>query len=425
MIASLLTTRRFLPLFVTQFLGALNDNLFRQSLIMLITFRLAESLSVKPALMNNLAIGLFILPYFLFSALAGQLADKYEKSGQIFWIKVWEICLMLIGAIGFYHMSLPLLMATLAGLGLQSTFFGPIKYGILPDLMKKKELVGANALIEAATFIAILLGTIIGGLLILGNNGIFYVVALTFSVAVVGTLSGSMVPKAGKAAPDLKLSFNIFTETGRQLKKAWQHPVARPAITGISWIWLYGSIYMTQIPVLVKERLHGDETVVTLFLACFSLGVGAGSFLSSKLLKGRISADYVVHALFSLMLVSLLLCFLLPGETALSGALTNVSTFLASPSSWLILIVLIVISAAAGLWVVPLYAILQTSTDRNERSRTIAANNIVNSGFMAGGALLATFLLGLGLSSTGLLLVLAFANLLLIPASLNLRKQTG
>ena len=193
----LLSTRRFLPLFVTQFLGAFNDNLFRAALIMLITFRLAEQVAMDPGVLNNLATGLFILPYFIFSALAGQLADKFEKTTQIIWIKIWEILLMIIGAIGFAYEILPLLMFTLAGLGLQSTFFGPIKYGVIPDLLNREEMLTANALIETGTFVAILLGTIVGGLVVLSTGGIESLAGLTIGVAIIGTLSGSRVPNTG------------------------------------------------------------------------------------------------------------------------------------------------------------------------------------------------------------------------------------
>ena len=203
-------SRRFLPLFITQFLGAFNDNVFRQAIVILITFGMAKEAGMQPAILNSLAAGLFILPYFLFSALAGQLADKYEKSGQIFWIKLWEIVLMLVGGLGFYLSSLPLLLAVLFGLGLQSTFFGPIKYGILPDLVGEKNLLSANAYIEAGTFIAILLGTIMAGLFIATNNGVLNVVLLAVGVAILGTLTGRRVPKVPPTGGDITINKNIF-----------------------------------------------------------------------------------------------------------------------------------------------------------------------------------------------------------------------
>lgn len=417
-------SRRFLPLFITQFLGAFNDNLFRQAIIILITFGLAQQVAMAPAILNNLAVGFFILPYFLFSALAGQLADKYEKSGQIFWIKVWEVGLMIAGAFALYLSSLPLLIAVLSGLGLQSTFFGPIKYGILPDLMKETELLSANALIEAGTFIAILFGTIIGGLLIQLDSGWQYLAALTISVAFVGTLSGRMVPKTGQAAPDLKITKNIFASTGEQLRVAWQTDVTRRSILGISWIWLYGSIYISQMPVVAKDHLGGDESVVTLFMACFSVGIGVGSFLCNKLLKGAISARLAPPALLVLLVLSGFLYLILPPVSDGLPQL-SVTAFLALPFNWVILIILTLTAIFAGMIIVPMYAILQNKTDRAQRSRMIAANNIINSGFMAGASLTAAALIAAGLTTMDVLLLTGIANLLLLKPAKALHDELG
>ncbi len=420
-IIALLGTRRFLPLFITQFLGAFNDNLFRSAIIMLITFGMLDEMAASPAVMNNVAIGLFILPYFIFSALAGQLADKFEKSRQIVWIKLWEVALMVIGALGFYYSSLPLLIIVLSGLGLQSTFFGPIKYGILPDLMKPQELLSANALIEAGTFIAILLGTIIGGLLMASGNGVFGITALTILAAVVGVFSGKSVPKGMPAAPDLTIKKNIFASTGEQLKKAMSVSVTRRTIIGISWIWMYGSIYITQIPVVAKEHLHGDETVVTLFMACFTFGIGIGSMLCSKLLKGRISAKLAKPALLWLFGLGVLLFALLPTKSEAS-TLLDLTAFMAIAYNWLILAVLLLTAMLAGLIIVPMYAILQDKAKPQERSRMIAANNIVNSGFMAGGSIIASLIIAFGFSTIEVLFILGLANLLIIPSVDKLHK---
>jgi len=414
-------SRRFLPLFITQFLGAFNDNLFRQAILILITFGLADQIAMQAAVLNNLAVGFFILPYFLFSALAGQLADKYEKSGQIVWIKIWEIILMIIGAFALYLSSLPLLIAVLCGLGLQSTFFGPIKYGILPDLMKENELLSANALIEAGTFIAILIGTIIGGLMMQREGGWMGLAALAISVAMIGTLSGRMVPKTGRAAPDLIIRKNIFASTSAQLAVAWRTDVTRRAIIGISWIWLYGSIYISQMPVVAKNHLGGDETVVTLFMACFSIGIGLGSFLCSKILKGVISARLAKPALIILCILSLLLYGLLPAASVFETPL-GLSAFMNQPINWLVAFILTLTAICAGMVIVPMYAILQNMTPRAKRARMIAANNIINSGFMAGGAILAAVLLSRGLATTDILLIVGLANLIILPAATRLQK---
>lgn len=424
---SLLATRRFMPLFVTQFLGAMNDNLFRQAIIILITVKFAEEAGMSSATLNNVAIGLFILPYFIFSALAGQLADKFEKARLIVWVKVWEVGLMILGAFALYLQSLPLLIAVLSGLGLQSTFFGPVKYGILPDLMKQDELLPANALIEAGTFLAILVGLVVGGIIVSPGGDNRIISALMILVAVAGVVSALMTPKTGRAAPELKLNPNVITSTGKLLKEAWRSKVARPAILGISWIWLYGSIYVAQVPEIVTLRLGGDQTVVTFVIACFSVGIGAGSMMCHRLLRGEISARLASPSLLGLGAISLVFCLSLPpvpdvplGQDALIG----IPAFLSMATSWYVLLSLIGVAMTAGMVIVPLYTILQEHTDRKERSRVIAANNIINSGFMAGGTLVAAALMQSGILSTVQVFILyALLNAAIIPPALSLRSH--
>lgn len=410
-------------MFLTQFLGAFNDNLFRQAVIILITFRFAQEVSVAAPILTNLAVGLFILPFFLFSALAGQLADKFEKTHQIVWIKVWEIALMIVGAVAFYLESLPLMIIVLAGLGLQSTFFGPIKYGILPDLMRRDELLSANALVEAATFIAILLGTVIGGMLVLSDGGLSSVSVFMIALAVVGAFTGRLVPKTGQAAPDLVVQKNIFVSTGALLKSSWSSNVTRRAIIGISWIWLLGTIFIAQIPDIVKNRLGGDEQIVTLFMACFSLGIGAGSLLCSKVLKGAITARLAAPGLVSLALATTILFLLVPAQNGSVAGPVGIVAFLSSPTNLVITGLLVVIAMGAGMVIVPLYAVLQDRTDRSERSRTMAATNIVNSGYMAVGSLAAAALIGFGLTSPQVLLITGLGNLVFIPVVGRLQKS--
>ncbi|MFC3050429.1 MFS transporter [Kordiimonas pumila] len=410
---SILVSRRFLPLFITQFFGAFNDNLFRQAILILITFGMAETFSTSVGVMNNLAVGLFILPFFLFSALAGQLADKYEKTGQIFWIKVWEIGLMIAGAIGFYLSSLPVLIVVLTGLGLQSTFFGPIKYSILPDLLAKKDLLFANAMIEAGTFLAILLGTLVGGFVMATENGHSAIAAVTISIAVLGTLSGRMVPKTGQAAPDIKITANIFASTKAQMQKAWACNISRRSIIGISWIWMYGSLYISQMPVIIKSHLGGDESVVTLSMACFALGIAIGSFLCNRLLKGLISSRLASPTFIVMLCLGVLLYVLVPAEASNIGALSALA-FIQLPLNDLIMALLLTTAICAGIVIVPLYAVLQDKTDRSERSRIIAATNICNSGFMAGGAIIAALLVSFGASTSFIFLLIAVGNIAMI-----------
>jgi acyl-[acyl-carrier-protein]-phospholipid O-acyltransferase/long-chain-fatty-acid--[acyl-carrier-protein] ligase len=419
-------TRRFLPLFITQFLGALNDNLFRQALVILITVKLAADMGIQPSILTNLAIGLFILPYFLFSALAGQLADKYEKTNQIVWIKIWEVGLMVAGAFAVYFQNFYMMVAVLSGLGLQSTFFGPIKYGVLPDLVKTEELLGANALIEAGTFVAILLGILVGGLVINQDGENFVISGLMIAFAVIGTLTGRMVPKTGQAAPDLAIRTNIFASTGTLLKSAWQNDIARPAIIGISWIWLYGSIYIAQIPEIVFARMGGDKTVITLVIACFSVGIGVGALLCSRILKGEISARLAPKALMGLGAVSLLFVLALPDapEVAYTAeTVVGIGAFVKTVGNWPMLVALIGVAMMAGMVIVPLYTILQEYTPREARSRAIAANNVFNSAFMAGGTLIAAALIAAGLTVIQILILYPVANLLLLHQATRLKAR--
>ncbi|WP_262693826.1 MFS transporter [Kordiimonas aquimaris] len=418
-----LLTKRFFPLFLTQFLGAFNDNLFRQAVIILITFRFAAEIGMSPPMLTNLAVGLFILPFFIFSALAGQMADKLEKSDQIVWIKVWEIGLMILGAVAFHFESLPMMIAVLAGLGLQSTFFGPIKYGILPDLMKEKELLGANALVEAGTFIAILAGTIIGGILVLSENGLAQVSLFMIAIAVIGTFSGRLVPKTGQAAPDLTINLNIFTSTRSLIKSSWSEPTTKRAMLGISWIWLLGTIFIAQIPDIVKNRLNGDEQIVTMFMACFSLGIGVGSLACNRILKGALSARLAAPGLLVLMIASTLLYLILPNGIETTSTPMSITAFMSAPTNWIITTILTIIAMSAGMVIVPLYAVLQHHTQREKRSRIMAATNIVNSAFMAGGSLIAAALIGFGLSSPDILLIVGLANLGFLPGVRSLHKS--
>jgi len=419
-------TRRFLPLFITQFLGALNDNLFRQALVILITVKLAGEMGIQPSILTNLAIGLFILPFFLFSALAGQLADKYEKTNQIVWIKAWEIGLMVAGAFAVYFQNFYMMVAILSGLGLQSTFFGPIKYGVLPDLMKTDELLSANALIEAGTFVAILLGILVGGLVISHDGDNFIISGLMIAFAIIGTLTGRLVPRTGQAAPELTIRRNIFASTGTLLKGAWKSDIARPAIIGISWIWLYGSIYIAQIPEVVYARMGGDKTVITLVIACFSVGVGAGALLCSRILRGEISARLAPRALVGLGAVSLLFVWALPDVPSVpfsAETVVGLEAFISTAANWPMLVALIGVAMMAGMVIVPLYTILQEYTPREGRSRAIAANNVFNSAFMAGGTLVAAALISLGLTVIQILILYAVANLLLLRPARSLKSR--
>ena len=406
----LLRTKRFLPLFITQFLGAMNDNLMKQALIVMITFGLLRSSDVSPQILVTMAAGIFILPFFLFSATAGQMADKYEKSAAIQNIKIAEIFIMVTAVAGFYFSNTYFLIAVLFMMGTQSAFFGPLKYGILPNHLKEEELIGGNALIEGGTFLAILIGTIAGGLLIVADKGVTIVSAALLIVALLGWLASRAIPKADAADPGLKINANIIQETWRMVKRARQTRSVFLSILGISWFWLTGATFLSQFPNFAKILMGGDAGVVTLFMITFSLGIGVGSYWCTKLLKGEISAKYVPLSALALSIFTLDLYFASRGLQAPASGLIGAMQFMESPANWRILFDLTAISICGGLYTVPLYAILQNDSDPATRSRTIAANNIMNALFMVVGAIIATLMLAADWTIPQVFLSLAIAN---------------
>ena len=405
---SLMRKKHFLPLFLTQFLGAFNDNVFKNSLVILIAFQGARMTDQDPKLMVNVCAGLFILPFFLFSATAGQLADKFEKSRLIRLVKVLEIVIMAIATVGFLQLHLSLLLVALFLMGMHSTLFGPLKYGILPQHLHEDEMIGGNALIESGTFLAILLGTILGGTLIgLGDVGPHYAAAICITIAVLGYLSSRHIPIAGAPAPELAINWNPLSETWRSLRFAKQNRPVFLSILGISWFWFYGAVFLSQFPTYAKENLGGGETVVTLLLAIFSVGIGLGSLLCEKLSRHHVEPGIVPLGSIGLTLfaVDLYLASPASGHSEL-----GVATFLAEPGSLRILADLTLIGIFGGFYCVPLYAILQTRSETSHRSRVIAANNIVNALFMVVAALMAMVLLSQHFTVPQLFLVTALLN---------------
>ena len=392
---NLLRTRRFWPLFATQFLGAFNDNLYKNALVILITYRLGATAGVSPELLVTAAAGIFILPFFVFSGVAGELADRYDKAMLIRWTKIAEVLIMTAGMIGFALGNVWFLLGVLLLMGVQSAFFGPLKYGILPDHLEDDELVGGNALIEAATFLAILAGTIIGGLIVLKYGGIVMVSAMTVMVAIVGYGASHKILLTRAGDPSLKVHWNPLTATARVLVHVAHNRAVLAAVIGIAWFWFLGSAYMAQFPNLAKGVLSADESVVILFLMVFSAGIGAGSLLAGILLHGQISARLVPWAGAAMALFSL---DLLQVEAISSATLRDIPAFLASIAGWRLLADLCGLSLAAGLYVVPLYAILQTKSDPAHRARAIAGLNIIDAAFMVASSLLGVAALALGVS---------------------------
>jgi MFS family permease len=405
----LLRTRRFLPLFITQFLGALNDNVLKNALVVLLTFQAARWTTLQPAVLANLAAGIFILPFFLFSATAGQLADKHDKARIARLVKLIEVVIVLLAGLGFLVHSLAVLLGALFLLGLHSTLFGPVKYAILPQHLTDAELVGGNALVEAGTFVAILLGTLFGGLLaaVPGASGAITLAGL--GIAVAGYLASCRIPAAPPPVPDLVINANPAAETWRILRHARMNRSVFLAILGISWFWLYGALFLAQFPALTRQVLGGSETAVTLLLAVFTVGIGTGSLLCGRLSRGCIELGFVPLGAIGLT------CFGFDFAMAAHGAVKGTEplgalALLDQAGTWRILADLALIGICGGFYIVPLYTLMQQRSEISHRARVIAANNILNALLMVGGAIAAMLLLGGGLSIPALFAVVALGN---------------
>jgi 1-acyl-sn-glycerol-3-phosphate acyltransferase len=408
---SLLKTRRFAPFFVTQFLGAFNDNLFKNALVVLLTFHAVNWTTLAPEVLTNLAAGIFIVPFFLFSATAGQLADKVDKAKLARLVKVLEMLIMGVAALGFFMHSLAVLLGALFLLGLHSTLFGPVKYAILPQHLREDELVGGNALVEAGTFVAILVGTLAGGLLagVGGHPG--WVAFAGLLVAAAGFLASCGIPAAPAPVPDLAVNLNPFSETWRNIGFARQNRGVFLAILGISWFWLYGALFLAQFPVYAKNVLGGDETAVTLLLATFTVGIGLGSMLCEKLSGKHVEIGLVPFGSMGLTLFGLDLAWASPASLP-AGAPLAITSLLATHETWRVLFDLFALGVFGGFFIVPLYVVIQLRSATQHRARIIAANNILNALFMVVGALFAAGLLGQGLSIPVLFGIAALVNAL-------------
>ncbi|UCV03313.1 MFS transporter [Dechloromonas denitrificans] len=407
----LLKTRRFAPFFATQFLGAFNDNLFKNALIVLLTFQAASWTTLPPELLANLAAGIFILPFFLFSATAGQLADKYDKAMLARLVKVLEMAIMGIAAAGFALHSLAVLMGALFLLGLHSTLFGPVKYAILPQHLHEEELVGGNALIEAGTFVAILIGTLAGGLLAGSVAHPAWIALGGLLVALAGYLTSRGIPGAPAPAPELRINLNPISETWRNINFARQNRVVFLSILGISWFWLYGALFLAQFPAYAKNVLGGGENAVTLLLATFTVGIGLGSLLCERMSGKHVEIGLVPFGSIGLTLFGLDLYFASPVGLVGHGA-HQLLALLSLPAIWRVLFDLMMLGVFGGFFIVPLYALVQIRSAPEQRARIIAANNILNALFMVVGALSAAALLGGGLSIPTLFGIAALLNAL-------------
>ncbi|MBK9595614.1 MAG: MFS transporter [Rhodocyclales bacterium] len=405
----LLKEKRFAPFFGVQFLGALNDNVFKQALVILLTYSTARYTTMSTDILQNLAQALFVLPFFLFSATAGQLADKYEKSRLISITVAIEFACMALGAAGFFLHSLPLLFAALFLGGVQSALFGPVKYAILPQHLKETELVGGNGMVEMGTSVAILVGMMLGGWLVAQEGwGVAAAAFVTMGISATGFLLSRLIPLAPAAAPELKFNWNPFTETWRNFQFMRGNRTVFLSVLGISWFWFYGSIFITQFPNLSKDILSGQESVVTLLLIVFSIGIGIGSLLCERLSGRKVEIGLVPFGSIGLTLFGIDLYFALAAH--LQHEPMALAAFLRDAGHWRILADLFLIGLFGGFYIVPLYALIQIRSEPSHRSRIIAGNNILNALFMVAAAGIAIGLFTAGVSIPQLLLVTALMN---------------
>ncbi len=406
---ALLGERRFAPFFWTQFLGAANDNLFKFAFTVLVTYQLP--VSWLPPSQAGLVIGaLFILPFLLFSATSGQLADKYDKAVLIRHTKTLEIAIMALAAVGFWRADAALLLGCIFLMGLQSTLFGPVKYAYLPQHLNQRELTGGNGMVEMGTFVAILLGSVAGGLLIASpGRGAWATASACLALALLGRAAAQRVPASPSSVPELGLNWNPFTETWRNLRLAHTDLVVFRSLLGISWMWFFGAVFLAQFPSFASLVLHGDERVASLLLVVFSIGIGIGSLLCETLGRRQVEIGLVPLGAIGMSL------FAIDLWAAASGLPTpaqphGIASFLAEPAHWRVIADLALLALSAGLYSVPMYALIQLRTPAGHRARVIAANNILNALFMVVSALLAGALLGAGLSIPEVFLTVGALN---------------
>lgn len=405
---ALLGQRRFAPFFWTQFLGAANDNLFKFAFTVMVTYQL--QVAWLPPAMAGLVIGaLFILPFLLFSATSGQLADKYDKKTLIVFVKRLEILIMALAAWSFFSAHIPLLLACTFLMGLHSTLFGPVKFAYLPHHLGERELTGGNGMVEMGTFVAILLGNLAGGLIIaVPEIGAHHVGLSCVALALLGRATSHYVPATPATDPGLKINWNPFTETWRNLKLAHGNTVVFRSVLGISWMWFFGAVFLSQFPSFAKEVLHGNEQVASLLLIVFSIGIGTGSLLCEVLSRRHVEIGLVPLGAIGMSIFSIDLYFASRGLPP--AASLGVAEFLATPAHWRVLADLTLLSLFAGLYSVPMYALIQMRSQPTHRARIIAANNILNALFMIASAVIAGALLGAGFTIPQMFLLVGLAN---------------
>jgi MFS family permease len=391
----LLSTRRFLPMFLTQFFGALNDNVFKQALLLVITYGMINQHISDVSMLNNLAALLFILPYFIFSATAGQIADKYERSQLIRAIKMLEIIIMLIGTAGFLLGNVWILLFALFLMGTHSTFFGPIKYAILPEILKPNELMSGNALFQTGTSMAILFGMILGGAVISSFGGSLIWISVTVLViALLGYVSSRFILKQQVTAPNIQIDWNFFRTSFQTIQYAKSLPLVFTILLGNSWYWFYGATYLTQIPQMTLQNLHGNENVVILLLTLFSVGIGIGSMLCRKIGGAEVNLKMVPIGAIGLTIFALYLAVCLHFIPTHHETLLGINDIFQTGGAYYhVLIAIILLGISGGFYIVPLYTMMQAYSPRSHRARVVAANNILNAVFMVSSAIFSIIIL--------------------------------
>ncbi|MFN7777914.1 MAG: MFS transporter [Betaproteobacteria bacterium] len=409
---ALLSQRRFAPFFGAQFLGAANDNVFKYAFTLLVTYKGAEYSALAPAVAINIIAGLFILPFLLFSATSGQIADRFDKSRVMQSVKVLEVAIMLAGAVGFWLHSFWILAACTFLMGLHSTLFGPVKYAYLPQVLAPGEIVGGNGLVEMGTFVAILLGTLTAGTLIdSGPNGHLYAAATCVALALAGLASSLAIPRTAPSDPELRIDLNPFRVTWDNVRVARGDRAVFLSVIGISWMWFFGAVFLTQFPLFAQKTLGGGPSVATLLLATFAIGVGAGSLACELLSRRQVEIGLVPFGAIGMTVFTADVYFAVQGLPV--GSMQTVPQFLAHGAHWRLLVDLALLSAFAGLYSVPLYALIQTRCEPTHKARIIATNNILNAVFMLVAAAFGALVLeGLGWSIPTLFLLLAILNAL-------------
>jgi len=405
---ALLRQRRFAPFFLTQFSGAANDNLFKFAFTVMVTYQL--SVGWLPPAMAGLVIGaLFILPFLLFSATAGQLTDKYDKTLMIRFVKNLEIVIMAIAAYGFMNDQVDVLLLCTFLMGVHSTLFGPVKFALLPQVLSERELTGGNGMVEMGTFVAILLGNVVGGLLVaIPTIGHETVAIACLVMAMAGRIVAGYIPKAPATDPGLKINWNPISETLRNLKLAHGNLVVFRSLLGISWMWFFGAVFLSQFPSLAKEVLHGNEQVASLLLVVFSIGIGTGSLLCEVMSRRHVEIGLVPLGAIGMSVFAVDLYFASNGLPA--SEVMGLSAFLAQPAHWRVMADLALLSLFAGLYSVPMYALIQLRSQATHRARIIAANNILNALFMIGSSVTAGALLKSGFTIPQIFLFTGLAN---------------